>query len=176
MMANSASIAGMVTTYGRHDSALGPLLLLARDGCLTGLFFADQPHAPAILPGWRSDDDAELFLEVMRELAEYAAGQRREFDVPVALTGTPFQRQIWREIASIPYGETRTYGELAARLGAFSRAVGSATGRNPISLLIPCHRVVGSNGALTGYAGGLERKRRLLELESAPVLQLAARS
>jgi methylated-DNA-[protein]-cysteine S-methyltransferase len=155
------------TIYTRHDSAFGPLLLLARDGYLTGLYFADQPHAPAIDRLWRRDDDDVLFTQAVREVSEFAAGDRHAFSLPFAATGTPFQKQVWREIAVIPFGETRGYGEIASRLGAFARAVGSAAGRNPLSLVVPCHRVVGANGALTGYAGGLDRKRRLLELEAA---------
>jgi len=151
--------------YTRHDSAFGPLLLLARDGYLTGLFFAEQAHAPAIDPRWRRDDDDSLFAQAVREVSEFASGDRHAFSLPFAATGTPFQKQVWREIAAIPFGETRTYGELASSLGAFARAVGSAAGRNPLSLIVPCHRVVGANGTLTGYAGGLQRKRRLLELE-----------
>lgn len=156
------------TIYTRHDSAFGPLLLLARDGYLTGLYFADQTHAPAINPAWRRDDDDALFTQVIREVSEFASGDRHAFSVPFAASGTPFQKQVWREIAAIPFGETRTYGEIASSLGAFARAVGSATGRNPLSLVVPCHRVVGSNGSLTGYAGGLPRKRQLLELERSP--------
>jgi methylated-DNA-[protein]-cysteine S-methyltransferase len=153
------------TIYTRHDSAFGPLLLLARDGYLTGLYFADQLHAPAIDTGWRRDDDDSLFAQAIREVSEFAIGERHAFSLPFAAAGTPFQKQVWREIAGIPFGETRSYGELASRLGAFARAVGSAAGRNPLCLLIPCHRVVGTNGALTGYAGGVQCKRRLLELE-----------
>ena len=151
--------------YARQESTFGPLLLLSRDGCLTGLYFADRPHAPGIDPSWRHEPDAPIFTEVGRQLAEFAAGERMSFSVPLSLSGTPFQKQVWRDIAAIPFGETRSYGELAARLGAFPRAVGTATGRNPISLIVACHRVVGASGALTGYAGGLERKQRLLELE-----------
>jgi methylated-DNA-[protein]-cysteine S-methyltransferase len=154
--------------YARHESAFGPLLLRARDGKLTGLWFADQAHAPAIDSTWRRDDKAEIFVRTIREIAEFAAGTRRTFDVPYTMSGSPFQMLVWHSIAAIPFGETRSYGELAASVGAFPRAVGSAAGRNPICLLVPCHRVVGANGALTGYAGGLERKQRLLELEKTP--------
>jgi methylated-DNA-[protein]-cysteine S-methyltransferase len=159
----------MVTRYTRHESSLGPLLLVARDSALIGLYFADQPHAPNV-SAWKGDDDAEIFAQAIVQIDEFVAGHRRKFDVPVALTGTPFQRQVWREIAAIEYGETRSYGELAARLGAFARAVGAAAGRNPICLFIPCHRVVGATGALVGYAGGLFRKEHLLELERASIV------
>ena len=154
------------TIYTRHDSAFGPLLLLARDGYLTGLYFADQMHAPAIDTAWRRDDDDPLFTQTIREVSEFASGERHAFSLPFAASGTPFQKQVWREIAAIPFGETRTYGEIAARLGAFARAVGSATGRNPLSLVVPCHRVVGAGGVLTGYAGGTQAKSFLLEFEA----------
>jgi methylated-DNA-[protein]-cysteine S-methyltransferase len=153
--------------YARQESAFGPLLLLARDGCLIGLYFADRAHAPGIGPAWQHEEKVPVFTQVRLELEEFASGHRTSFTVPYVLTGTPFQRQVWRDIAAIPFGETWSYGGLAARLGAFPRAVGTATGRNPISLIVPCHRVVGASGALTGYAGGLERKKRLLELEAA---------
>jgi methylated-DNA-[protein]-cysteine S-methyltransferase len=153
------------TTYTRQESAFGPLLLRAQNGTLTGLFFADQPHAPTIGIDWKRDDDADIFTQTLREVEEFASGERHEFHVEAGLIGRPFQVQVWREIAAIPYGETRTYGEISRLLGASPRAVGSATGRNPLSLVIPCHRVMGANGALTGYAGGLDRKRRLLDLE-----------
>lgn len=154
--------------YARHDSALGPLLLRAREGRLTGLWFADQVHAPAIETNWRRDDGAEIFLRAIREIDEFAKGTRREFNIPYTMSGSPFQMLVWHSIAAIPFGETRTYGDLAADIGGFPRAVGSAAGRNPVCLLVPCHRVVGANGALTGYAGGLERKQRLLDLEKRP--------
>jgi methylated-DNA-[protein]-cysteine S-methyltransferase len=157
----------MSTTYTRQESAFGPLLLRAQNGTLTGLFFADQAHAPAIGADWIRNDNAEIFADTLREVNEFAAGERQEFNVEAGLVGRPFQIQVWREIASIPYGETRSYGEIARQLGGSPRAVGTATGRNPLSLIIPCHRVVGATGALTGYAGGLDRKRRLLELERA---------
>jgi methylated-DNA-[protein]-cysteine S-methyltransferase len=153
------------TTYTRQESAFGPLLLRAQNGTLTGLFFADQPHAPAIGTDWMRDDDADIFTQTLREIDEFAVGERHEFHVDAGLVGRPFQVQVWREIAAIPYGETRSYGEISRLLGASPRAVGSATGRNPLCLIIPCHRVVGTNGALTGYAGGLGRKQRLLDLE-----------
>ena len=153
------------TTYTRQESAFGPLLLRAQNGTLTGLFFAEQTHAPTIGTDWTRDDEADIFVQTLREVAEFAAGERQEFHVEAGLIGRPFQVQVWREIAAIPYGKTRTYGEIARQLGGSPRAVGTATGRNPLSLVIPCHRVVGAGGALTGYAGGLDRKRRLLELE-----------
>jgi methylated-DNA-[protein]-cysteine S-methyltransferase len=156
--------------YARRESAFGPLLLRARDHKLTGLWFAEQPHAPAIGADWLRDDTAEIFLQTVSEIDEFAQGRRRTFTIPYAMSGSPFHMLVWQSIAAIPFGETRSYGDIAAGIGAFPRAVGTATGRNPLSLIVPCHRVVGSNGSLTGYAGGLERKQRLLELEHAPVL------
>jgi methylated-DNA-[protein]-cysteine S-methyltransferase len=153
------------TTYTRGDSAFGPLLLRAQHGTLTGLFFADRPHASAIGLDWTRDDEADIFVQTLREVNEFAAGERHEFHVDAGLAGRPFQVQVWREIAAIPFGETLSYGEISRQLGASPRAVGSATGRNPLSIIIPCHRVVGASGALTGYAGGLDLKKRLLALE-----------
>jgi len=165
-----------MTSYTLQESSLGPLFLRAQDGKLTGLFFADQPHAPVIGPDWIKDDDAEIFAQTIREIEEFAAGERREFSVDTGAKGTPFQTQVWREIAAIPYGETVTYGEIARRIGqpAAVRAVGTAAGRNPLCLIVPCHRVVGATGALTGYAGGMNRKQLLLDLEKSAHLQVAA--
>ena len=118
-------------------------------------------------PGWRHAPHAKPFAECERQLAEYFAGKRQRFDLPLAAAGTEFQKRIWSGIARIAYGRTITYAELAARSGAAgsARAAGAATGRNPIAIVVPCHRVVGSDGSLTGYAGGLARKTRLLEIE-----------
>ena len=156
-----------MTSFTCIDSPLGILIATAEEGALTGLYFTDEKHAIAIQPEWREDASAAPFPEVARELDEYFAGKRDTFDIALAAQGTPFQRGIWREIARIPHGETITYAELAARAGSpgSSRAAGAATGRNPISIIVPCHRVVGSDGSLTGYAGGLPRKTRLLEIE-----------
>ena len=114
-----------------------------------------------------------LLLEACRQLREYFAGQRRSFQLPLAPQGTPFQQQVWQALAEIPYGETRTYGEIAEAIGrkGASRAVGAANHRNPLPIFIPCHRVIGANGSLTGYAGGLETKRFLLALESGQPAQ-----
>jgi methylated-DNA-[protein]-cysteine S-methyltransferase len=122
--------------------------------------------AASVRPEWRPAD--EPFADVRRQLSEYFDGERDEFDVPLGMTGTPFQRRVWQALQRIPYGETTTYGELARRLGrpSASRAVGLANGRNPIAVIVPCHRVIGSDGSLTGYGGGVERKRLLLELEA----------
>jgi methylated-DNA-[protein]-cysteine S-methyltransferase len=162
--------------YSIRESSFGPLLLRAQGEKLSGLFFADQPHARMGQADGVREDELEIFVQAMREVEEFARGERREFEVETVATGTAFQQRVWREIAGIPYGETVTYGEIAKRMGASSavRAVGTAVGRNPLSLIVPCHRVVGSAGAMTGYAGGLDRKRRLLALEQEARLQVAA--
>ena len=145
------------------DSPIGPLLLLGDEhGTLRGLRMA--PFEPPA--GTTRDDEA---LAVARtQLAEYFAGGRQAFDLPLELGGTPFQRAVWTALREIPYGETVTYGELARRLDrpAAVRAVGAANGRNPIAVVVPCHRVIGADGSLTGFGGGLDRKRALLELEA----------
>ncbi|WP_030418745.1 methylated-DNA--[protein]-cysteine S-methyltransferase [Streptomyces sp. SCSIO 75703] len=149
------------------DSPCGPLTLVAEDGVLCGLYMSDQRHRPPE-ETFGVPDEAP-FAEAKRQLAAYFAGELREFTLALRLDGTPFQRSVWQRLRTIPYGETRTYGQLAADLGtpAASRAVGLANGRNPVGIVVPCHRVVGARGALTGYGGGLPRKRRLLALEQA---------
>jgi methylated-DNA-[protein]-cysteine S-methyltransferase len=148
------------------DSPCGPLTLVAEDGALCGLYMHEQRHRPAD-PTFGSRGAAEVFERARLQLGEYFAGLRHEFDLPLALRGTPFQRSVWAALLEIPYGETASYGELAQRLGkpSAARAVGLANGKNPISIIVPCHRLVGSTGALTGYGGGLERKRYLLGFE-----------
>lgn len=148
------------------DSPYGPLTLVATDGVLSGLYIPDQRHRPA--EETFGDRDKTPFGAVMHQLEAYFARERTDFDLPVHFGGTPFQRRVWDRLRRIPYGETRTYGELAEELGnrAASRAVGLANGRNPIGIIVPCHRVVGSSGSLVGYGGGLERKQRLLAFES----------
>ena len=154
--------------YARIDTPLGKLLATAEDGRLTGLYFDGKPHAPTPSAGWKEEGTAKPFAACARQVDEYLAGKRKAFDLPLAPTGTAFQQRVWQEIARIPFGETITYTELARRAGApgSARAAGAATGRNPLSIVVPCHRVVGSAGALTGYAGGIERKARLLALET----------
>ena len=160
----------LTVNYTHVDSPLGQLLLTSREGKLSGLYFADHPHARIVLD-WVRDDDAAIFTQTMQQLEEYSMGKRESFDLSqVNLMGSPHQLVIWREIAKIPFGQTITYSELAERVGRFpkdARAVGTATGQNPVSWIIPCHRVVGKNGALTGYAGGVTRKSALLEFEAA---------
>ncbi|MER5831704.1 methylated-DNA--[protein]-cysteine S-methyltransferase [Streptomyces sp. NPDC002130] len=152
------------------DSPYGPLTLVADDGVLCGLYMTDQRHRPAEETFGTRDET--LFGETEKQLKAYFAGDLKEFTVPLRLAGTPFQRTVWDQLCRIPYGETRTYGQLADALGAptASRAVGLANGRNPIGIIVPCHRVIGANGSLTGYGGGLERKQRLLDFERGSAL------
>ncbi|MEU6995320.1 methylated-DNA--[protein]-cysteine S-methyltransferase [Streptomyces sp. NPDC046465] len=155
----------MERLHTRIDSPYGTLTLVATDGVLSGLYMTEQRHRPPEETfGHR---DPAPFGEVTGQLAAYFAGELTEFDVPLRLDGTPFQRTVWRELQRIPYGETRTYGELAGILGkpGASRAVGLANGKNPIGVIVPCHRVIGAGGGLTGYGGGLDRKQRLLAFE-----------
>ncbi|KOV99519.1 cysteine methyltransferase [Streptomyces sp. NRRL B-1140] len=156
--------------YTVTDSPYGPLTLVADDGVLCGLYMTDQRHRPAQETFGTRDDT--LFAEAQEQLKAYFAGDLTEFTVPLRLNGTPFQRTVWDQLCRIPYGETRTYGELAGALGApaASRAVGLANGRNPVGIIVPCHRVIGANGSLTGYGGGLERKQRLLDFERGAAL------
>jgi methylated-DNA-[protein]-cysteine S-methyltransferase len=155
------------TTMTSIDSPIGPLTLTARDGTLTGVHMHNQRHAPT-LPATCERDDAP-FAHAVEQLRAYFAGELTEFDLPVAMHGTEFQRRVWAGLRDIPYGETISYGELAARVGrpGASRAVGLANGRNPIAIIVPCHRVIGADGSLTGYGGGLDRKVWLLEHEAA---------
>ncbi|MCR6482197.1 methylated-DNA--[protein]-cysteine S-methyltransferase [Amycolatopsis sp. OK19-0408] len=151
------------------DSPCGPLTLVAEDDALCGLYMHQQRHRPAEAT-FGSAGSAEVFARTETQLAEYFAGERREFDLPLAFGGTPFQRSVWAALLEIPYGETATYGELAQLLGkpSAARAVGLANGKNPVSIIVPCHRVIGSTGSLTGYGGGLERKEYLLGFERRP--------
>lgn len=150
------------------DSPAGPLTLVSDGTHLAGVYFTGHRHAPADLGTEVALEEAPAVLRAAAEqLGEYFAGTRTEFDLPVAPTGTDFQRRVWALLRQIPYGQTWSYGQLAARLGqpGASRAVGLANGRNPVSIVVPCHRVVGSTGAITGYGGGVERKQLLLDLE-----------
>ncbi len=165
----------MSATHTTIESPLGESTLVAVDGVLSGLYFPGHWYPPARNTlGARSGHG---FEPAEAQLAQYFAGERIAFDLPTRLAGDEFQRRVWELIDAIPYGETTTYGELAAELGdpILARRVGAAVGRNPLSVIVPCHRVVGKDGKLTGYAGGLERKRILLELE-APTATAAAES
>jgi len=152
-------------------SPVGPLLLVARDGALTGLYLNERAPAKVLVAidndGGPGDADAAVLAAAARQLGEYFDGQRKVFDLPLALGGTSFQRIVWDALLGIGYGETVSYGQLADQIGrpTAARAVGLANGRNPVSIIVPCHRVVGSDGGLTGYGGGLNTKRRLLDLE-----------
>ncbi|HEX3650054.1 MAG TPA: methylated-DNA--[protein]-cysteine S-methyltransferase [Pseudonocardiaceae bacterium] len=155
----------MNVTHTVIDSPVGDLTVVADDGELIGLYFAGQRRrARGEALGARTDTG---FAEVTRQLGEYFAGTRTEFDLPLAPRGDEFDLRVWELLRTIPYGETRSYGDLARQLGdpTLAQQVGVANGRNPLAVLVPCHRVVGSDGSLTGYAGGLDRKRFLLELE-----------
>lgn len=147
------------------SSPVGPLTMIARDGVLTNVSMHEQRHT-APPPSDAVTDDA-WFKDVADQFDAYFAGELLNFDVDVSLLGTPFQRDVWSRLREIPYGATISYGELAKRVGNpnGSRAVGLANGRNPVAIIVPCHRVIGANGSLTGYGGGLERKTWLLEHE-----------
>jgi methylated-DNA-[protein]-cysteine S-methyltransferase len=155
--------------YTTFDSPLGQILLVSDGSLLTGAYFSGQKYEPVPGPGWRLEPDLGIFQEASLQLHEYFAGRRRQFDIPLHLQGTPFQTKVWKALLEIPHGSTVSYGELAGRIKRKDavRAVGAAVGRNPVSVIVPCHRVIGSGGSLTGYAGGLERKRALLDLEEA---------
>jgi methylated-DNA-[protein]-cysteine S-methyltransferase len=150
------------------DSPVGPLLLAADGRALTRVYFQRGPHPFTPPPEWRRE--AGRFEASTRQLAEYFAGERRAFDLPLAMEGSEFQRSVWRALVAIPYGETISYGELARRVGSVARAVGLANGANPLPIIVPCHRVIGADGSLTGYGGGLDRKETLLRLEEAPAM------
>jgi methylated-DNA-[protein]-cysteine S-methyltransferase len=157
-----------MNTFCHVDSPIGRLLLTSNGTALTGLYTNPSRKAQST-DGWREDAGIPPLAETAQQLTEYFAGTRREFALPMRLQGTAFQERVWRELTEIPYGTTWSYGQLARRLGNpnASRAVGLANGQNPISILVPCHRVIGADGSLTGYGGGLERKHWLLTHEGA---------
>ena len=156
-----------MTRYARFDSPLGPVIAIADEGGIRHIDFVGAKYERPVAPDWVEDPDAPELRACAQQLAEYFAGARTDFELNLAPLGSDFQQRVWREIARVPYGETISYAELAKRAGApgQARAAGAATGRNPLGVVVPCHRIVGSDGSLTGYAGGLERKRGLLELE-----------
>ncbi len=169
------------TYYTYFDSPIQPLLLTSDGSSLTGLYMAEYKHGPDVSEngenivypaGWVYRDDAEPFTEAKAQLAAYFDGALTEFNLPLAMRGTEFQKRVWEELVKVPYGTTTSYGELARRIGNpnASRAVGLANGHNPISIIVPCHRVIGSNGKLTGYGGGLPRKDALLTFEASVLM------
>ena len=157
------------------ESPIGRLMLTADGTALTGLYMNLYRNKPSKLPGlgddWMQNATIDPLPAAARQLKEYFAGKRREFDLPLRMEGTEFQQRVWRELTRIPFGETRSYGQLAKRLNNpnGSRAVGLANGRNPIAIIVPCHRVIGADGSLTGFGGGLDRKEWLLTHEGRPV-------
>ncbi|WP_019874928.1 methylated-DNA--[protein]-cysteine S-methyltransferase [Sporichthya polymorpha] len=158
----------MTRTHVVVDSPIGPMTVVADGETVVGIYMDDARHLPPAERFGPPDDGSSVVLkEADLQLGEYFAGERTVFDLPLAAEGTPFQRRVWDALCEIPYGETISYGELARRIGqpTASRAVGLANGRNPISVVVPCHRVIGSSGKLVGYGGGLSRKQTLLELE-----------
>ena len=161
-------MSSQMTTWSTTDSPLGELLLVAEDDALTQVGF--EPFEPPEADG---DDDHDVLVAAREQLAEYFAGDREVFELPLAPAGTDFRQAVWAELRKIPYGTTTTYGAIARNLGLTghgARAVGHANGSNPIAIVVPCHRVVGSDGSLTGYGGGIERKRDLLALERSALI------
>ena len=167
----------MNTRHAVIDSPLGELTLVADGGALIGLYFRHhwyRPPAEAFGPRVDAKSDA-LLADAQAQLTDFLAGDRTDFDLPTALRGDDLQRRVWGRLAAIPYGKTVTYGDLATALadGSTAQEIGAAVGRNPLSIIVPCHRVVGKNGKLTGYAGGLDRKKFLLDLEKPAELRAA---
>ncbi len=163
------------TAQAAFDSPLGRITLARTAAGLAGLWFDGQKHAPPWIDAPRRDDDA-LLADAARQLAEFWGGRRTVFELPLDAQGTPFQRSVWDALRAIPCGRTTSYGAVARSIGAAAavRAVGAAVGRNPIGIVVPCHRVLGSDGSMTGYAGGLDRKAALLQLESGQLPLRAA--
>lgn len=162
----STAAAPHAATATTMDTPIGELTITAAGGALTGVHMHEQRHRPTLPPGCERDDAG--LAHVVAQLHAYFAGELADFDVPIAMRGTDFQRRVWAGLCEIPYGETISYGELARRVGnpKASRAVGLANGRNPLAIVVPCHRVIGADGSLTGYGGGLDRKVWLLEHEA----------
>jgi methylated-DNA-[protein]-cysteine S-methyltransferase len=151
--------------YSELESPIGQLLIVGDEASLRGLYMLDHRHQLPVAEGCERNDRA--FSAVRQQLSAYFAGKLRKFEVSLAVEGSAFQKQVWQALLDIPFGETESYGQLARRIGneKASRAVGLANGRNPISIIVPCHRVIGADGSLTGYGGGMERKKWLLEHE-----------
>jgi methylated-DNA-[protein]-cysteine S-methyltransferase len=161
----------IMISYNTIKTPMGGLMLVANASELIGLYFIGCDHVPAGQNQWTPDARHPILRQAKEQLEEYFAGKRTEFSLPLRFAGTDFQERVWRQIALIPYGKTLSYADLARKAGKprAIRAAGTNTGRNPLSIVIPCHRVVGKNGGVGGYAGGLERKRHLLELENPGV-------
>ena len=157
----------MTTYYQLHESPVGELLLISDGTALTALHMTAGKYVPSVNADWARDETRTVLTQTRRELDEYFNGKRRVFSMPLALSGTEFQKQAWIALTTIPFGEKRTYGQQAAIIGRprAVRAIGAANGKNPIGIIVPCHHVVGANGTLTGYAGGLHNKEFLLKLE-----------
>ena len=157
------------TVWCRYRSPLGPMRIVGDGRAITHATFDGQKYDPTASDDWREDPRDRCLVEAARQLDRYFAGRLAVFDLPLAPRGTRFQQAVWRAIAGVPAGSTISYGELARRAGrpAAVRAAAAATGRNPLSIVVPCHRIVGADGSLTGYAGGLDRKRALLAIEHA---------
>ena len=166
---NEVPVSAATVTHTTIESSLGELTVVARGEAVAGIYFPHHWHLPdqASFGEYRDSAPGDVFDDVRRQLDEYLAGERRDFSLRVEAAGSAFQQRVWDRLARIPYGTTVTYGELARELGdgVTAQEVGAAVGRNPVSIVIPCHRVLGASGALTGYAGGLRRKRALLDLE-----------
>ncbi len=160
--------------YTTLASPLGPLLLTGDGASLTGVYLAEHRHGPAIAAHWQQADAAAPFAAARQQFDAYFAGTLRAFDLPLQPVGTPFQQEVWQALLAIPHGQTLSYGELAQRIGKpeAARAVGLANGRNPLSIVVPCHRVISASGALTGYGGGMARKAWLLAHEQGRPLPL----
>ena len=158
----------MISSYKYFDSPIGKLKLVASETGLIAILWENDNPRRVPLKDLVEDNEHRILLETERQLKEYFAGQRSEFSIPLDMRGTTFQKDVWRALQAIPFGKTLSYGEIAKQIGrpAACRAVGAANGRNPISIVVPCHRVIGSSGKLTGFAGGLHVKGRLLKLEA----------
>jgi methylated-DNA-[protein]-cysteine S-methyltransferase len=155
--------------YRYFDSPIGKILLTSDGDSLTGLYMETYEVDSMQFQQWTQDNNTFPFPQVIEQLTAYFEGKLKEFNLPISMLGTKFQKQVWQELTKIPYGKTISYKELAVRIGNAKavRAVGLANGRNPISIIVPCHRVIGANGSLTGYGGGLPRKKTLLDLENS---------
>jgi len=157
-----------MTTYCRIPSPIDELIAVTNGQALIGLYMAIHKGGDPIKIGWQENPDHPVLKAAQAQLDEYFRGERHEFDLPLAAQGTEFQQQVWQSLTQIPYGTTMSYGDLARKLGNpdATRAVGLANGKNPISIIVPCHRVIGADGSLTGFGGGVGRKRFLLDLEA----------